>query len=46
MVTVRRIYDLLNKILNKYEPNWSADDWVIDEVDPYFSIYEPEGCSG
>ena len=42
----KRIYDLLNKILNKYEPNWSADDWVIDEVDPYFSIYEPEGCSG
>ena len=42
----KRIYDLLNKILNKYEPNWSADDWVIDEVDPYFSTYEPEGCSG
>ena len=41
-----RIYELLKKIINKYEPNWSADDWIIDEVDPYDSYYEPEGCSG
>ena len=40
------IYDLLAKILNKYEPNWSVDDWIIDEFDDYYGYYEPEGCSG
>ena len=40
------IFDLLKQIIDKYEPNWSVDEWIIDDFDPYNGYYEPEGCSG
>ena len=40
------IFDLLKQIIDKYEPNWSVDEWIIDDFDPYNSYHEPEGCSG
>ena len=40
------IFDLLKQIIDKYEPNWSVDEWIIDDFDPYNGYHEPEGCSG
>ena len=40
------IFDLLKQIIDKYEPNWSVDEWIIDDFDLYNGYYEPEGCSG
>ena len=40
------IFDLLKQIMDKYEPYWSVDEWIIDDFDPYNSYHEPEGCSG
>ena len=40
------IFNLLKQIIDKYEPNWSVDEWIIDDFDLYNGYYEPEGCSG